>query len=323
MGNDIQCDVAIILVTFNSSKYIRKCIESIKTCLAGIDYSFSIVIVDNASNDDTRKILADIETNDPSMRVILLEENIGFGSANNAGFAAVSANFYVLLNSDAWLIADSISPVIGAMKLNPNIAVCGLPLVFPDGSPQTYAYKPSSWYRWLLISLGIRALAARLVSVKALVPVLKLLPYGREFVTSQRRQKFSFQQIKADEYSGDLRNADWVCGAAMILSGNFIRESGGFDGAIFLYGEDEDLCMEAHRRGREVVVADVPPVVHVFGWGANRFNRQVSDLKYVSLRYFIEKNIQSRFERIMMKLVLPFYVYGLGRWYMALYARKT
>ncbi|NTV47482.1 MAG: hypothetical protein HGB11_13405, partial [Chlorobiales bacterium] len=129
--------------------------------------------------------------------------------------------------------------------------------------------------------------------------------------------RLAIDQVKPGQFSSALRQTDWVCGAAMVLPGDFVRETGGFDPAIFLYGEDEDLCIEARRRGLDVVVVDTVPVVHVFGWGVNRFNPRVADLKYESLSYFIRKNISSLSSRIMMLTLLPLYIYGWRRFFYA------
>ena len=312
-----QVDVAIIIVSYNSEKYIRQCVATVQDKFAGGAYSSSIVVVDNASTDNTRLILAELEHASSEIRIIHLDNNIGFGPANNIGFRAVFAGYYVLINADAWLIANSISPVIEAMRSNSNIAVCGLPLVFPDGSPQTYVYRFSSWQRWLLKLLGVGALVAKLVRVPCLAVPLAHLSFGREFVLNHSRPKLTIKQITEKKYSGDLRSADWVCGAAMVIAGDFIRESGGFDPALFLYGEDEDLCIAAHRSGRAVAVADVAPVVHFFGWSVNRFNRHVADSKFRSLHYFIQKDIKRPLDRFIIRALLPFYVYGWCRFYLA------
>ena len=315
MDNGSQYKIAFVIVTYNAALYVRKCIESICTLFKPKLWSHEIVIADNASTDETRAILADIQRTVKGLRVILLDRNIGFGLANNVCFSAVSAQYYVLLNPDAWLLADSISPALEALQRCPEIAVCGVPLVFPDGSPQTYTYSFSSWKKWLFQLLGLRTLAARLIRVRGVAALCARLPYGREFVRSQSRSQLQIEHIKSAEYSGCVRLVDWVCGAAMIIDGDFVREAGGFDPAILLYGEDEDLCIKAYRRNRKVAVVDAAPVAHVFGWGKNRFNVRVADIKFESLRYFIRKNINRHGTRLLMGCLLPFYVYGRSRFY--------
>lgn len=310
-------DVAFVVVTYNAAQYIRKCVESIRAHFPASGRSYSIVIVDNASSDGTVDILTEIQETVAGVRVVLLEKNIGFGPANNVGFSTVPARRYALLNADAWMLADSVSPALAAMELRSEIAVCGLPLVFPDGSPQTYAFAFSSWKKWLLHLLGIRDLTLKLFHVRGLAPLLAYLPYGREFVRIHTREPLDIAHITVDKFSGALRPVDWVCGAAMLVDGDFIREVGGFDPAIFLYGEDEDLCIAAHRYGREVVIVDTAPIVHMLGWGVNRFNRRVADLKYESLRYFIRKDIDGPVARLLMTILLPLHVYGWFRFYYA------
>ncbi len=322
MVSGSRYDVAFILVTYNAAPYIRKCVESIITHFPPTERSSKIIVVDNASTDETRSVLTDIKESFEEVDAILLDRNIGFGPANNVGFSAVAARRYVLLNTDAWLVGDSISPALSAMEGRPEIAVCGLPLVFPDGSPQTHAYPFSSWKKWLFQFLGFRAIASKLMRIRGLDVLLGRLPLGREFVRSQTRPRLPVDQMNPMDCSGALRQVDWVCGAAMVLDGDFVHQVGGFDPAIFLYGEDEDLCVEAHRHGREVAAVDALPVAHVVGWQGNGFNRRLADLKYESIRYFIRKRINKPTPRLLMALLLPLHVYGWQRFYHSWLAKK-
>ena len=106
---------------------------------------------------------------------------------------------------------------------------------------------------------------------------------------------------------------DWVCGAAMVIQGKFIHAIGGFDANIFLYGEDEDLCISAHKKSLRVITIDIAPIVHVFGWGGNRFNQTVAELKYHSLQYFISKHFTG-ISALMMRILLPVQIFGWRFW---------
>lgn len=310
-------EVAFVVVTCNSADHIGRCIESIVSHALPAGGRRPIIVVDNASTDRTAALLAELQDAVPGLHVTRCDRNIGFGAANNVGFAQVPARRYVLLNPDAWLVADSVSPALALLEEQPAVAVCGLPLVFPDGSPQTHAYRYSSWHKWLLQLLGVRALAARLARIPGLSPLLSRSRYGRDFAQLHARPPIDLTRVEAGAHSGAARPAEWVCGAAMVVDGDFIREAGGFDRRMFLYGEDEDLCIQARRLGRRVVVVDAAPVVHVLGWGARRFNRTTADLKFRSLRHFIRKNVPGPADRLLMTLLLPFHVYGWRRWYHA------
>lgn len=302
----IHCDKAYVIVTYNSARYISKCILSIKS----YDPDAAIIVVDNASSDDSLMILSEIAAACCNLLVVSLDKNVGFGSAHNIAFFLVKARYYVLINQDAWLAANTISPALMLMERHASVAICGLPLIFPNGAPQTYAYAFSSWRKWLLQLLGAHRAARLFFHIPGLARLLLHLPMAREYIQSQMR---SSAALTDGVVPPSLRQVDWVCGAAVILRGRFIEEMGGFDPAIFLYGEDEDICLKASRAGWMVAVAEVPPVVHVFGWGQNKFNPVVAHLKYRSLQYFIQKNINSKFSRKIMLFLLPLHVYGLRR----------
>ena len=91
--------VFAVIVTYNSEKYIRKCINSINSSSSKI----KICIVDNGSSDSTLKIL-EKEYND--LTIIRNRENLGFGLANNVGIEYClneNADFILLLNHDVYL----------------------------------------------------------------------------------------------------------------------------------------------------------------------------------------------------------------------------
>lgn len=318
-NTNYEYEIAFIIVTYNSELDILKCLQSIIQCSPD-SLKYKIIVIDNNSSDSTTDIVCNMKRENEQIHLIESNKNLGFGVANNLGFSHVNSEYYFLLNADAWLIsASSILPIIEKLRVNPRIAICGLPLIYPDGFPQTYTYAFSSWDRWLLQIFGIKNIVLLLIKYPWICSFLEKFSYGKEFLSSQKRTKIDFDKYKKIHVSNELRNVDWVCGAAMVISDNFLKQVGGFDKDIFLYGEDEDLCITAHQNKWEVSVIDTVPIVHKFGWGGNKFNMKVSDLKYKSLQYFINKNIKNIFSKYCMKLILPIYVYGWKYAYKKIY----
>lgn len=309
MENGIRYRLAIVIVSYNSFRDIER---SARSALKFRGRNDIVIVVDNASSDGTRLVLDRLKASEEGLKVILLEKNIGFGPANNVGFNSVSAEWYFLLNADAWLISDSLEKPISLIEVDPKIAICGLPLVFPDGSPQTFAYSFTSWRKWLLQLVGVRSAIKLLAKVGFLNKLFSKLHIGRFYIQSLTREQLIFDEDRVADYCPtlEIHDVDWVCGAAMLIKGGFVECVSGFDENIFLYGEDEDICLAAHIRGERVVWCDCCPVVHVFGWGENKFSPMVADLKYRSLNYFIRKNYKSPVDRFLMKTLLPFHVYG-------------
>ena len=103
---------------------------------------------------------------------------------------------------------------------------------------------------------------------------------------------------------------DWVCGAAMIIRQLAFEKTGGFDERIFMYGEDEDLCLHAKALGFKVERISVTPVVHYFGWGLKR-KKGYARIKHDSIRYFIRKHYRdSLFQRYWMFALLRIQMLG-------------
>jgi len=310
----LKLSLLVAVVTFNSERDIEACIRSIARHVPNLGEpgGVAVCVVDNASSDATGAILHRLAQKYTWLHLRMLEENIGFGCGNNIAMQDFDAEAYFLLNADAWLLGDSITPALARLSAAPQVGVIGLPLVYPDGRPQTYSYVFSSWHRWALSLLGARSLGLRLLSVPGIGAALKALPYGRSFARIHSAPPLTLDNIQALERVASLLHvpADWVSGASMLLSRDYVRASGGFDPKIFLYGEDEDLCIDAHRRGFGVEILCTVPIVHVLGWGKQNFRPKVARMKYDSLRYFINKNICRKLDRAMMRALLPFYVYG-------------
>ena len=277
-------DLTIVIVTYNSARFVRACLGSLREHMPR-RYSSQVVVVDNASQDDC---VAIIRAEFPEVQLVQSAENLGFGRGNNRGMAEAPARYYYLHNADAYLQGDSLDAALDLLEAQPGIGVAGLPLVFPDLSPQTGAYAFSGPLKWALQGVGVPRLA-RAVAVSPrlgwLRVALQRLPMAR-----------SYLHTHADSAAPQtpVSEVDWVCGAAMILREAVRRDlGGGFDPAIFLYGEDEDLCIEARKKDWKVAQLAVTPVIHEFGWGsAVGASPRVARLKAESLKVFIDKHFR-------------------------------
>lgn len=90
--------VSIIIVTYNNLNLTKKCINSILERTAYPNYE--IIIVDNASSDETSKYLEELEKKYTNVKIKLNKENLGFASGNNQGIKMAEGEYYILLNND-------------------------------------------------------------------------------------------------------------------------------------------------------------------------------------------------------------------------------
>src|SRR5262245_61742558 len=120
--------VCITIVTFNSSRYLRRCLEAI---LAQRNIFLEVVVVDNASTDSTREILDAFQRH---FRVIFNTENVGFAEAQNQAIRASRSDWVLTLNPDVLLDPDFVRSLLDAGELDPGTgAVCGKLLSIGQG----------------------------------------------------------------------------------------------------------------------------------------------------------------------------------------------
>lgn len=93
--------LSIIVVTYNNIGLTQRCVASL---LRNTTYpNYEIIVVDNASADDTRNYLHFINRNHLNIRIIFNNENVGFAAANNQGLRVAEGEYIVLLNNDTVL----------------------------------------------------------------------------------------------------------------------------------------------------------------------------------------------------------------------------
>lgn len=116
--------ICVVLVNFNGKKYNKACIESIlkSRCMERLH----IVVVDNASTDDSMEELESIYNNNESIHLIPLEENHGFSKANNEGIKWAlkqGCQYIMLLNNDTEITPWTIEKMINLQKRTGHIIV--------------------------------------------------------------------------------------------------------------------------------------------------------------------------------------------------------
>ncbi len=118
----------LIFVTYNSQNIIREALDDF------INKKIKIIIVDNASNDDTVNIIEKIsESSVADIKLIKSDKNLGFSRANNAAIRLVTTEFALLLNPDCKIKYSDIDILIKKSKQFKNIAITSGVITDKDG----------------------------------------------------------------------------------------------------------------------------------------------------------------------------------------------
>ena len=227
-------DISILIVSFNTKDVLRECLESVVLSSHGLEVE--TIVVDNHSRDDS---VAMLRSEFPWVQVIESAENLGFGRANNLAFSAARGRYIVLLNSDAFLQANTLRLSLSKMKANPSVGLASGRLVGRDGILQPSARMfPTPFRQWLVIS----GLADK-------------FPTSRFFGQADRTW--------ADPM--EAAEVDWVPGAYSIIPASILHEHGFFDPRFFLYYEEVDLCLRIQNAGFKIMYWPEICIVHVGG----------------------------------------------------------
>ncbi len=113
-------DISIIIVTYNSAAVIAGCLSAIKG-------ASEVIVVDNASSDDSAHIAERM-----GARVILNPENLGFGPACNIGARAARGDYLLFLNPDATLPPGALHALKAVTTRHPDAAAFGPRLMEGD-----------------------------------------------------------------------------------------------------------------------------------------------------------------------------------------------
>lgn len=222
-------DLSIIIVSYNSSVYLDRCLSSIR---ASIDhFEKEVIVVDNASSDGS----VDIIRNYKDVAAIIQSPiNGGFAGGNNLGISVSKGKYLLFLNPDTAVFADSISSLYNFGLANPQAGAIGPMLVFPDGSIQRYF---CNYYT-------VRAIAFRRSIIGRRFPSLIKHPLTPTII-------------------GDIPiELDWLLGSAMLIPRHVIDDVGMFDESYRLYFEDVDLCYRIKQKGYGILYYPGARIIH-------------------------------------------------------------
>ncbi|MDP3034340.1 MAG: glycosyltransferase family 2 protein [Methanobacteriaceae archaeon] len=107
-------NLTVIIPNYNGKHFLKECFESLKNQ----DYSFEVIIVDNASEDGSIEY---IQENYPKFILIQNKKNLGFAAAINQGINLSKSKYVFLLNNDVELESGCISNIVDCLEKDENI----------------------------------------------------------------------------------------------------------------------------------------------------------------------------------------------------------
>jgi len=104
----VSTNISIIIPTFNSEKFIKDCIDSI---LNKISRKIELIIINDSSNDNTKKICNKLIRKNNYIKLINLKKNCGVSVARNIGIRESKGKYLIFLDSDDLLIKHTLNKI--------------------------------------------------------------------------------------------------------------------------------------------------------------------------------------------------------------------
>lgn len=226
-----ELDVSILIVSYNTREMTLATIASVFEQAQAA--AFEVIVLDNASSDGSAEA---IRERFPQVKLIASVENTGFGGGNNLAGEGALGRRILLLNPDTVVLDHAIDRLCAFADAHPDRGIWGGRTVFADGS-----LNPAScWGRATLWSLFCMASGLRALKDS---PVFNPEGYG-----GWRRDS--------------TREVDIVAGCFLLIDTDLWRRLGGFDPAFFMYAEEADLCLRAHRLGARPTITPEATIIH-------------------------------------------------------------
>jgi glycosyltransferase involved in cell wall biosynthesis len=121
--------VSICIPTYNHGKFIA---AAIRSAMAQAYDDIEIVVLDNASEDDTGLIVATISGQDPRIRYIRHSVNLGLAGNLNACIRFARGKYVKVLCADDVLDPDCVSTMVNALDEHPSATLVGCPRKMAD-----------------------------------------------------------------------------------------------------------------------------------------------------------------------------------------------
>jgi len=247
--------VAIVILNWNGRKYLEQYLTSVTQYSR--DPRNSVVVVDNNSTDDSIPFL---ESNYPDVQVIRFKHNHGFARGYSLALPQISAEYYVLLNSDIEVTENWLDPMIRLMDSDKQIAAV-MPTIRSSARPEYFEYAGA---------------AGGYID-----------KYGYPFC---RGRILTEIEKDNDQYS-DSREIFWASGACMLLRSSAYSQTGGLDGDFFAHMEEIDLCWRLKRLGYKIFHCADSVVYHVGGGTLPNNNPRKLYYNYRNSLFLLFKNL--------------------------------
>ena len=225
-------DLSVVIVNYQTFELTRNTVNSILK----YDYPFSyeILVVDNASGDDSLSKLQDYFGD--KVEFIASPSNSGFAAGNNLALSVAKGEYVLLLNSDTVVWENTLEDIYNYMESHSDVGASGCRVLLENGDldkacKRTFPNVKNSFFRLFHIP------------------------------NKSKDDNYNLDNLPDDE----VYEIDCLTGAFMFIRKDALDEIGFLDETFFMYGEDIDLCFRIKEAGWKIVYYGKSKITHLKG----------------------------------------------------------
>lgn len=262
-------DVSVILVNYNTIRLLVDALDSLFE--KSRDIVYEVLVVDNNSSDHAREICR--ERYNERVIFLSLDENVGFGRANNEAIKIAKGRNVFLLNPDTILLNNAVKILSDFLDKHADVAVCGGNLYSRELEPiHSYLMELPSLYSEIDQFLGER---------------LSIKHHGNNIYFN---------------HTGHPCEVGYVTGADMMIRKSVLDEVGYFDPDFFMYFEETELTFRIRRKGYKVMNVPCAQIVHLEGQ-SNQLKEKREKMFLRSRRLYLKKTLKNSLLYLLCQIV--------------------
>ena len=257
-------EVAVVILNFNTKDLLDQLIPFV---LKSTYTNMVLWVADNASSDGSLDL---VKEKFPTVRTLEISENLGYAGGYNYALQQITADYYILLNSDVEVPPNWIEPLVNLAESDQTIACI---------QPKIKDYYKRDYFEYAGASGGY------------LDKYFYAFCRGRIFETLERDE---------GQYN-DTKEVFWATGACLFVRAGHFHEVGGFDTDFFAHMEEIDMCWRLKNAGYIHYVCPQSEVYHMGGGTLASGSKRKHFLNYRNNLIMIIKNADGMLSLHLLK----------------------
>lgn len=237
-------DLSIIIVNWNTKKYLRECLKSIYKEIKSLPCE--VLVVDNASSDGSSDM---VKEEFPQALLLMNQKNVGFAKANNQAIRESTGKYILLLNPDTEILSGCIKEMLDFMESHHDVGAASGRILNPGKEVELFRSAkrfPTPFSKFCVD-----------------VHLDRVFPRIRQFG--------KFSMVGWDR--NDEREVDVLSGAFMFVRKKTIEDVGVLDERFFLLAEDVDWCRRIKQKKWKIIFNPKAEIIHTGGKSIDQVKR--------------------------------------------------